>query len=98
MLSDFFKVMGTIVIVSVALSAAFCWVSDKEAKQRAAHKVDSAHRYAKQLMLKDYQVSCKESAYSCACSISWETEIGRQLETFDCCGGGCSQDSFSGNK
>lgn len=52
-----------------------------------ANKVENAHAHAKALDLKNYKVKCDDS--SCSCTIVWETNIGQELKTFNCCGRGC---------
>jgi hypothetical protein len=52
-------------------------------------KQANAENFARKMQLKNATVYCEPDYRTCSCSIAYDTDIGRKIETFACCGNGC---------
>lgn len=54
-----------------------------------SQRQENARKHATSLNLPNPSISCDESKTSCSCSIAYDTNVGRDVKTFQCCVNGC---------
>jgi hypothetical protein len=78
-----------VVVLTILLMAFLFTVVLFFGTQWASTKRENALKHAQELQLKNYNVHCDETPWSCGCTITWEVEYGQRTEKFACCGWGC---------
>jgi hypothetical protein len=58
-------------------------------ENKMSSRWERAAIHVKTLQLKDPIIECDTSKFSCGCTVSYMTGIGRQVVKLKCCGSGC---------